>query len=67
MFITIVFLKEGAEFLKSADLYMRFVIMLTDTVPGLARSGVSMRYFSPRYRKKDQKKYSVFARGGGGR
>ena len=29
--------------------------MLTDMIPDMARSGVSMRYFSPRYRKKDQK------------
>ena len=42
--MTIVFLKEGAQFLKSADLYMTFVIMLTDTIPDMARSGVSMRY-----------------------
>ena len=46
--------------MKSADLYMTFVIMLTDTIPDMARSGVSMRYFSPRYRKKDQKNVQSF-------
>ena len=51
--------------MKSADLYMTFVIMLTDTIPGMARSGVSMRYFSPRYRKKDQKNVQRFREGGG--
>jgi hypothetical protein len=30
--------------------------MLADTIPDMARSGISMRYFSPWYRKKDQKK-----------
>jgi hypothetical protein len=54
--------------LKSADsdLYMIFVIMLTDTIPDMARSGVSMRYFSPRYRKKGQKKRISTLWGGGG-
>ena len=55
--------------MKSADLYMTFVIMLTDTIPDMAmdmaRSGVSMRYFSPRYRKKDQKKRISTPWGGG--
>jgi hypothetical protein len=37
---------------------MTFVIRLTDTSPDMARSGVNMRYFSPRYRKKDQKNVS---------
>jgi hypothetical protein len=37
---------------------MTFVIMLTDTIPDMARSGVSMRYpVSPQYRKKDLKTY----------
>jgi hypothetical protein len=35
--MTIVFLKEGAEFLESADLYVTFVIMLTDTIPDMAK------------------------------
>jgi hypothetical protein len=38
---------------------MTFVIMLTDRIPDMARFGVSMRYFVPRYRKKDQKKCST--------
>ena len=41
--------------MKSADLYMTFVIIITDTIPDMARSGVSMGYSSPQYRKKDQK------------
>ena len=61
--MTIVFLKEGAQFLKFADLYMTFVIMLTDTIPDMARSGVSMRYFSPLYRTKDQKNVLRFREG----
>jgi hypothetical protein len=52
--------------LESADLYMTFVIMLTDTIPDMARSDVSMRYFSPRYRKKYQKNVSRHHGGGGG-
>jgi hypothetical protein len=45
---------------------MIFVIMRnTDTIPGMARSGVSMTYFSPRYRKKDQKNVQRFREGGG--
>jgi hypothetical protein len=35
---------------------MTFVIMLTDTIPDMARSVVIMRYFSPRYWKKDLEK-----------
>jgi hypothetical protein len=45
---------------------MTFVIMLTDKIPDMARSGVSMRYFSPRYRKKDQKTRISTPWGGGG-
>ena len=59
----IVFLKEGAQFLKSAHLYITFVIMLTDTIPDMARSGVSMRYFSPGTGRKIRKTYCVFVRG----
>ena len=33
--------------MKPADLYMTFVIMRTDTIPDMARSVVSMRYFPP--------------------
>ena len=36
--------------LRSADLYMPFVIMLTDTILDMARSGVSMSYFPRRHR-----------------
>jgi hypothetical protein len=61
--------KKEHSFLQSADFYticMTFVIMLTNTILDMARSGISMRYFSPRYRKKDQKKRTSTPRAGGG-
>jgi hypothetical protein len=45
---------------------MTFIIMLTDTIPDMARSGVSMRNFPPRYRKKDLEKRISTPWGGGG-
>ena len=53
-FIRIVFLTEGASFFFCVCVKLIFVIMLTDTIPDMARSGFSMRYFHPRYRLKDR-------------
>jgi hypothetical protein len=40
--------------------------MLTDTIPDMARSCVSRKYFPPQYRKKDLKKTYLDTVGGVG-